>query len=491
MLKHKHYQSIRQSSSVVKNITIATMAFAGLAGLTSLLNCPAQAANTAEVKVDVNIDTVLSFAVYPHDDHTTETGHLSLGEAIPGGDLAYNSLDLVVRTNVESGYQLSMKDADNNTSMQNANGEGEIATLAESVKPTDFPDNHWGFAIGEYSSDADFFGIPAASDEPAQLSVSETLTPGDGETTTVTFATKVNSGIEQGLYEDTIIFTVSPELIGTDPTPDSDAFFRIENMQDMTQGICQAATTPNTSSKIFDTDGTHIGDANYIPKTTLLDTRDNKVYEVQKLADGSCWMAEDLSFDTTGRILTPANSDVTGSITMPSGEDSGTKVWHPTSDKTSMLYTRPTAMALSYGIMSICPKGWKLPIGGIDSVTGSYSKLLSVYNFKGGSSATSGFNQLMSSPFNYKTSFSATTKHPGGWNVYLNDYSIGWTTSSETVFAIGDDYSSGTVTGSSDSVNYHDYIVSANVGKTLYSDRNGYKPTVTLPDYAAVRCVAK
>lgn len=491
MQKHKHYQSMRQNLSVGKTSAMATMAFAGLAGLTSLLSCPAKAANTAEIKVDVNVGTVLSLVVYSHDDHTSEAEHLSLGEAIPGGNLTYNSLDLVVRTNVESGYQLSMRDMDDDTSMQNTDGEGEIVALTESVKPADFPNNHWGFAIGEYSSDADFFGVPPASGTPAELSTSDTLVPGEGETTTVTFAAKVDSGIGQGRYEDTVIFTVSPELVETDPTPDPRAFFRIKNMQDMTQSICQAATTPNTSSKLFDTDGTHVGDADYIPKTTLFDTRDNKVYDVQKLADGSCWMAKDLSFDTAGKTLTPANSDVIGSITMPSGEDSGTKVWHPASNETSMLYTQSTAMALSRGVMSICPKGWKLPIGGTDNVAGSYSKLLSIYNFKGGSSATSGFNQLKSAPFNYKNSFNATTKHPGGWNVYLGDYSIGWTTSNETVFAIGDDYSSGVVAGSSTTISRHEYIVSANLGKTLYSDRDGYNPTITLPDHAAVRCVAK
>lgn len=122
---------------------------------------------------------------------------------------------------------------------------------------------------------------------------------------------------------------------------------------------------------------------------------------------------------------------------------------------------------------------------------GSYSKLLSTYNFTGGSNANSGFNQLKSAPFNYKSSFNAETKHPGGWKIYLRDYSIGWTTSDETVFAIGDDWSSGTVSGSSTSINQHSYIVSGNLRKILYSDRNGYNPVVTLPDYAAVRCVAK
>ena len=60
MQKHKHYQSMRQNLSVGKTSAMATMAFAGLAGLTSLLSCPAKAANTAEIKVDVNVGTVLS-----------------------------------------------------------------------------------------------------------------------------------------------------------------------------------------------------------------------------------------------------------------------------------------------------------------------------------------------------------------------------------------------------------------------------------------------
>ena len=42
----------------------------------------------------------------------------------------------------------------------------------------------------------------------------------------------------------------------------------------------------------------------------LIDKRDNKQYWVAKLADGNCWMTQNLELDLGGRTLTPQDSDV-------------------------------------------------------------------------------------------------------------------------------------------------------------------------------------
>ena len=67
-------------------------------------------------------------------------------------------------------------------------------------------------------------------------------------------------------------------------------FEEIEYMQHMTPEICVSANEGDTKQ--------------------LIDKRDQKKYWVAKLADGNCWMTQNLDLDLNGRTLTPADSDV-------------------------------------------------------------------------------------------------------------------------------------------------------------------------------------
>lgn len=69
----------------------------------------------------------------------------------------------------------------------------------------------------------------------------------------------------------------------------------ITYMQDMTPALCASAPEGDTAQ--------------------LIDERDNKKYWVAKLADGNCWMTQNLDLDLNGRILTPTDSDVSASWT--------------------------------------------------------------------------------------------------------------------------------------------------------------------------------
>ena len=61
-------------------------------------------------------------------------------------------------------------------------------------------------------------------------------------------------------------------------------------MQDMTPGGCAISNEGDTKR--------------------LIDKRDGKYYWVAKLADGNCWMTQNLDLDLNGRTLTPEDSDV-------------------------------------------------------------------------------------------------------------------------------------------------------------------------------------
>ncbi len=53
-------------------------------------------------------------------------------------------------------------------------------------------------------------------------------------------------------------------------------------MQDMNPSACDSQTTPAAS-------------ATTVPTKTLTDSRDGNKYTISKLADGNCWMTQNLS----------------------------------------------------------------------------------------------------------------------------------------------------------------------------------------------------
>ena len=89
----------------------------------------------------------------------------------------------------------------------------------------------------------------------------------------------------------------------------STTMFEIEYMQDMTPEICDASPTPVA----FLEDGTVNVD---VPETTLIDSRDGSHYIVRKLADGSCWMAENLRLDLGSRPLTREDTDIPAEVVL-------------------------------------------------------------------------------------------------------------------------------------------------------------------------------
>ena len=155
--------------------------------------------------------------------------------------------------------------------------------------------------------------------------------------------------------------------------------------------------------------GSAIGDA-----TILVDSRDGNSYTVSKLADSNCWMTQnlDLDIDST-KTYTPADTDISAdwtpstatyttdtttwndSASTPESYDPGDLCWNGTLDDSwsgtldtyaeecsddkhyhiGNYYNWTAAVAMndssSYTTgnqdvdQSICPAGWRLPIGGV------------------------------------------------------------------------------------------------------------------------------
>ena len=165
--------------------------------------------------------------------------------------------------------------------------------------------------------------------------------------------------------------------------------YSISNMQQMNPNICKANTTPNRTATTLDTDGSHHGDPNYVPTKTLVDTRDNNTYTVSKLADGKCWMTQNLRI--IDKTITPADSNVTANYTIPASSINGFNAYNTNNAYLDSIhggyYTWTTATAgtgttaLSANghntTVSICPKGWRLPTSG---ASGEFQALYNNYN---------------------------------------------------------------------------------------------------------------
>lgn len=147
----------------------------------------------------------------------------------------------------------------------------------------------------------------------------------------------------------------------------------ISNMQQMTSSICSATTVGTTKN--------------------LTDTRDNNVYTVKKLADGRCWMTQNLRLINKFISSTDSNLPAGLTWTVPASNISSfTRQGYNTNaafyyDKVyGYFYSFYTATA-GWGTTTltsessprdICPKGWRLPTSGPSG--GEFQTLYDNYN---------------------------------------------------------------------------------------------------------------
>lgn len=230
-------------------------------------------------------------------------------------------------------------------------------------------------------------------------------------------------------------------------------FWTITYMQEMTPEICADATTPDkTATTNADTDGSHAGDTSYVPETTLIDYRgidgtgtaaspatgSNQVsYKVRKLADGNCWMTQNLrltlststalevaTFDGNTTSWTPnsttssnaynyaitpntlTNQSVTSAINTKNGGNAWYYPWYAATAGQGTQTASPTIT------QSICPKGWRLPLG--TTVDKSFYNLITTkYGLE---SSAAGSTSLQSFPLDFTLSGSVTSgsQHSAG-----------------------------------------------------------------------------
>lgn len=305
------------------------------------------------------------------------------------GDFAYDTTTISVDTNDQGGYTLTMSAKTDNTSLVNESApDHTIATLDDEASVTqsdqsDFTMNSWGYSLDTvFANNSPTFKPIPASTSAETIGYSDGLI--HGATTDVTIATRAGMGLTPGVYKNNLVFTATTNYVA--PTPE---FWMIENMQEMNHTVCNSVPTPLPTAALYDTDGSYAPNMNYIPETTLVDSRDGLSYTVRRLADGNCWMTSDLKVGLNGALtLTSDDSDLEPGKTfnLPATADY-TSIWATNYLQTSNTsgqgvntphsYTNGTTSYYNWNVAtagdgllatvntvmknSICPKGWQLP----------------------------------------------------------------------------------------------------------------------------------
>lgn len=223
------------------------------------------------------------------------------------------------------------------------------------------------------------------------ITTSTALTPGDApltlkttdsassnDTTELTLDFAIDGTVTPGTKELKLAYKVADNATSAPVT-----------MQDLTADYCQ--------NSMVTYDGT-----NESAVVSLNDPRgDGQTYRVAKLADGNCWMLDNLKLgSTTGTTaLTPADSNINANFSLPQLATTGTgdldnpKTYGPVPGDTGVgatnygyLYNWSAATAgesrtshdetAGDAPYSICPANWRLPIGGeYNSGVGEFADL--------------------------------------------------------------------------------------------------------------------
>ncbi|MEE0888119.1 MAG: FISUMP domain-containing protein [Candidatus Saccharimonadaceae bacterium] len=144
--------------------------------------------------------------------------------------------------------------------------------------------NTWGYTTEEESED--YLPIPLATNP---ITIAKGANNIDDEPVDIYYTIQVDKDLPAGTYTGTIEYTLT----------DNNFPSTLTIMQGMTTEICEDTFTP----------GNQVTDP--VPTATLRDIRDDKTYTIAKLADGNCWMTQNLDLDLdSNTTLTPEDTNI-------------------------------------------------------------------------------------------------------------------------------------------------------------------------------------
>ena len=232
-----------------------------------------------------------------------------------------------VRVQNSGGYSVYV----GSNSSQLKNGSNVIESVGATTTYANLPVNSWGYSFASGTTAADSYkAMPATLRGTALDSNNNTNIKDETRNYTLSFAANIGADKPAGTYTNQVTMSVvSSPLEISDLTG-------LATMQEMTSEVC-ASTATGVSAQ-------------------LKDVRDNKYYWVTKLADGKCWMTQNLDLDLNASTtpLVPATSDVSSSWTPSSG------VWAPDGGGDEPAYTANTASSSTILADNTGQRSWSL-----------------------------------------------------------------------------------------------------------------------------------
>lgn len=265
---------------------VGAVGLVGLAGLLAvgvvLLNPIAEwvdAANGWEIDLNAGGDLEAS-SVSITMGGNNENGQLNASSADPNESAGLVKRTASVEIGATDGYIVTLS---GNPDLTGVNSNNRIPTVTSNTTLAQM-NNQWGWYAVEGDADCSALQTMKQMKSTGDQIAAGTL---DAKTTkqfTMCFGAKVNGEQVADTYSNTVTLSVvaQPKVVQT--------FGGIKTMQEMTSSICSAAAVNDTAY--------------------LRDTRDDKSYWVTKLADGNCWMSQNLDLDITTNNVRAADSDV-------------------------------------------------------------------------------------------------------------------------------------------------------------------------------------
>ena len=203
------------------------------------------------------------------------------------GSFAASSTKMAVATNNSTGYSIFMNTLDGTQDLSRVNSENgeKIVPVVGKVNENGFPANSWGYKLvkQDETDDGLYQAVPGETVKVKDVPTHNSLVEYDDFD--LSLGVSVNTQLPAGTYKNGIMVSVvaNPREL----KPFSEAIY----MQEIDTTVCQSAEVGETKQ--------------------LIDIRDNKKYWVGKMADGKCWMNQNLALDLDENTpLTPALSDV-------------------------------------------------------------------------------------------------------------------------------------------------------------------------------------
>jgi len=331
--------------------------------------------------VQFTFDSTLSIALSDAD--------IVIGNLIPGQDDTSNAVDVVVNTNNLYGYTLTAtvgSATKNYRDLRHTNGTASFASIdvdSDLSTLSGQSSSVWGYTTSTNGTTwSNFNGLPKYDDTANTAELNVTDGAAADSTTSFKIGAYAAEGQLAGDYTNVINFAVV--VNGAPATTIATATY-MQDVSSKTDGGCPTELPTNTAFQ-------------------LIDSRDGEVYSIAKLADGNCWLLDNLRLDlTTTRNLTTTNTNIISDWTAPTDIDTWSATYSAPkinasskntvgaggyeSGKYGVYYNFCAATAGTYcstedaspesAAQDICPFGWRLPTGGS---SGEYQALYTAYD---------------------------------------------------------------------------------------------------------------